>query len=460
MYSVAAADVDADDSVDIVTANSDRNTVSVLLGHGDGSFAAEADFSTGAGPRAVAVGDLDGDGAPDIAAANERDDAVSLLLGRGDGTFSAKDDLPTDRTPESVAIADLDADGLLDLVAANAAESNVTIRLQEGFAITPRVVGDALGHGAIAPSATTTVRGGSTPTFTFTPESGYSVRAVTVDGARVGMTGDNSYTFPAVVADHTITVEFVRRTISVSLPGATSRWPSGSTQAVTWVISPTVYEGEFRVSLINQTSGAWYVNKQVPVVEGHAGYATQVIVAVPAGSYKAAVYWRPTVGSGLWLASTKSAAFAVTPINISAPIWSTVWPTDAGMRVWWNVNPAMSEGEFRVWLIDQASGIWYVNKQVLAVAGKTSYSAAVNTLVPPGSYKAAVYWRATVGSGAWTAAEKSAVFTIATLAVTSPTAASSWPRFSTQIVAWSVTPGLPAASSASRSSTRRAAPGT
>ena len=33
----------------------------------------------------------------------------------------------------------------------------------------------------------------------------------------------------------------------------------------------------------------------------------------PAGSYKAYVYWRPTVGSGSWTATCKSAAFPVTP---------------------------------------------------------------------------------------------------------------------------------------------------
>ena len=56
-----------------------------------------------------------------------------------------------------------------------------------------------------------------------------------------------------------------------------------------------------------------------------------------------------------------------------------------------------------------------MNKLVAAVAGRTSYSASVNTIVPAGSYKAAVYWRATIGSGAWTPTQKSAAFTIATL---------------------------------------------
>ena len=69
------------------------NTVSVLLGNGDGTFAAKADYATGAGPRSVAVGDFNGDGKLDLATANGMANSVSVLLGNGDGTFQAKVDL-------------------------------------------------------------------------------------------------------------------------------------------------------------------------------------------------------------------------------------------------------------------------------------------------------------------------------------------------------------------------------
>jgi len=56
---------------------------------------------------------------------------------------------------------------------------------------------------------------------------------------------------------------------------------------------------------------------------------------------------------------------------------------------------------------------WYVNKQVLPVAGKTAYSTPVTVSPPAGSgYKAYVYWRPAVGSGTWTATAKSAAFTV------------------------------------------------
>ena len=46
---------------------------------------------------------------------------------------------------------------------------------------------------------------------------------------------------------------------------------------------------------------------------GKTLYDQQITASVPVGSYKAAVYWRPTVGSGSWVLTAKSAAFTVTP---------------------------------------------------------------------------------------------------------------------------------------------------
>ena len=48
------------------------NTVSVLLGNGNGTFQAQQTFATGYGPISVAVGDVNGDGRPDLVVANYR----------------------------------------------------------------------------------------------------------------------------------------------------------------------------------------------------------------------------------------------------------------------------------------------------------------------------------------------------------------------------------------------------
>jgi hypothetical protein len=55
------------------------NTVSVLLGNGDGTFGTKTDFGTGANPFSVAIGDLNADGKPDLAVANSGSNTVSAL---------------------------------------------------------------------------------------------------------------------------------------------------------------------------------------------------------------------------------------------------------------------------------------------------------------------------------------------------------------------------------------------
>ena len=55
---------------DLVVANAGSNTVSVLLGNGNGTFQAQQTFATGTSPSSVAVGDVNGDGKPDIVVAN------------------------------------------------------------------------------------------------------------------------------------------------------------------------------------------------------------------------------------------------------------------------------------------------------------------------------------------------------------------------------------------------------
>ncbi|NLT22964.1 MAG: hypothetical protein GXX82_07945 [Syntrophorhabdus sp.] len=84
---------------------------------------------------------------------------------------------------------------------------NITVTFKSSavtqYTITP-TSGD---NGSISPSAATKYDAGSTPTFTFTPNNGYVVDKVTVDGSEVTIT-DNTYTFAALTKDHTINVTF------------------------------------------------------------------------------------------------------------------------------------------------------------------------------------------------------------------------------------------------------------
>ena len=61
-HSVAIGDLNGDGNPELVTASYSANTVSVLLGHGQGLFVARIDDAPGTEPYAVVVGDLDGTG--------------------------------------------------------------------------------------------------------------------------------------------------------------------------------------------------------------------------------------------------------------------------------------------------------------------------------------------------------------------------------------------------------------
>ena len=63
-------------------------------------------------------------------------------------------------------------------------------------------------NGSISPSGWTSVRHGWDQTFTITPDKGYAVAKVLVDGKSVGSV--KSYTFKNVTTDHTIEVVFMK----------------------------------------------------------------------------------------------------------------------------------------------------------------------------------------------------------------------------------------------------------
>jgi VCBS repeat protein len=123
-FGLAAADLNRDGKVDLVSANDSGsdgpNTISVIRGNGNGTFQPRLDFPTGVNPRDVAIADLNGDGIRDIVTANMDDGSVSVLRGNGDGTFQPKNDFPAGPKAQGVAIGDMNGDGILDLVVANA----------------------------------------------------------------------------------------------------------------------------------------------------------------------------------------------------------------------------------------------------------------------------------------------------------------------------------------------------
>ncbi len=148
--SVAVADVNGDQKLDVVVANSctspgcspdNHGLVGVLLGQGDGTFHPVVSYASGAeGASSIAITDVNEDGKLDLLVANacnpcqgDAIGAVGVLLGNGNGTFQQAVTYSSGGGSDlSLAVADVNGDGKPDLVVGNFYSDTVGVLLGNG----------------------------------------------------------------------------------------------------------------------------------------------------------------------------------------------------------------------------------------------------------------------------------------------------------------------------------------
>ena|GEM_PF-3760460 len=135
---LGAEDFNGDGNRDLVVTDLDTSQISVLFGNGDGTFAAPVDYSFGTGLKRfdLVTGDFNGDQKPDVAVADGYNNTLGVFLNNGSGVFRP---VITDQLNPSIPVgvqrpepnlrtADVNGDGTLDLVFADWSNSVVDVR--------------------------------------------------------------------------------------------------------------------------------------------------------------------------------------------------------------------------------------------------------------------------------------------------------------------------------------------
>src|SRR3954471_1396861 len=160
---VATGDFNADGLADLATANISPAGIGILIGTGNGGFAAAPASPIPDGsntfPQGLAIGDLNGDTRPDIAVANHMSSTVNVLLGSGGNgavgflpavgsPFPTANGPTAGNGPANIAIGDVNGDGKPDLATANDSSNNSSVFLGNGLGRFAHIAGSPFSAGS------------------------------------------------------------------------------------------------------------------------------------------------------------------------------------------------------------------------------------------------------------------------------------------------------------------------
>jgi hypothetical protein len=181
---LAVGDVNTDGLPDVLTANFNSSTASVLLGNGNGTFQAPNTYSTGNNSNAqvIALADMNGDMKLDLVTANSGGNSAGVLLGNGNGTFQPAVTSPTGPGgfPVGLAVADFNGDSKLDIAIANNTGNSVAVLLNTTTYLATRTT---------LPGTTATLHPNPTGAVTFLSVAGLPATVAQVQATLFDATG-------------------------------------------------------------------------------------------------------------------------------------------------------------------------------------------------------------------------------------------------------------------------------
>ncbi|CAF1308453.1 unnamed protein product [Adineta steineri] len=134
---VAAGDINNDNEMDVIVANSGTNTIGIFLSTGNGDFKKQQTYSTGSGsqPYSIVINDFNNDNYSDVAVANYGTNSIGIYFtnGNGNDTFTHYQifSLGSSR-PLSLTAGDFNEDNNMDLAVVTYGTNSVNILLGFG----------------------------------------------------------------------------------------------------------------------------------------------------------------------------------------------------------------------------------------------------------------------------------------------------------------------------------------
>ena len=173
--------------------------------------------------------------------------------------------------------------GLIDWTPTTAGNCNVIVKVSDngipvksitqsftvivggsGTSVTYTITASAGPNGSISPSGSVTVNQGSNKSFTITPDTGYNIDDVLVDGSSVGAV--SSYTFTNITQNHTISATFNTTVNNAPVITSTPVTSATKNQAYTYDVNATDSDGDTLTYSLTTTPSGMSINSSTGLI--------------------------------------------------------------------------------------------------------------------------------------------------------------------------------------------------